>query len=137
MATRYQNALSILGTQNLHEIIPARNGRVKIYEKSNVDEGEKRTALQNLKVDVVQDLLYLKFGDYVVCKYDDKVSVAFISSYDEEFDDFKVKFLDPSGHNKYYCYLEVEDFAISTKKYLENIGCSILRIRNSKKPILL
>ena len=48
---------------------------------------------------MVQDLLYPKSGDYVICKYDDKVWVAFTSSYDEEFDDFKVKLLYPSGYN--------------------------------------
>ena len=53
---------------------------------------------------------------------------AFISSYNEEFDDFKVKFLYPSGYNKYYCYPEIEDSCHLNKKYLENIGCSILKL---------
>ena len=42
MATRFENALLIPGTQKLHKIIPAGNGRVKIYETSNADEGEVR-----------------------------------------------------------------------------------------------
>ena len=61
------------------------------------------------KKDVVQDLLHPRSDDYVICKYDDKVWVAFISSYDEEFDDFKVKLLCPSGYDKYYWYPEMED----------------------------
>ena len=88
------------------------------------------------KKDVVQDLLHSQSGDYVICKYDDKVWVAFISSYDEEIDDFKVKLLYPSGYNK-YCYPAIEDSFHLDKKYLENIGCSILKIRNSQDPILL
>ena len=59
-----------------------------------------------------------------------------LSSHDEEFDDFKVKLLYLSGYNK-YCYPEIEDSCIWTKKYLETIGCSILKIRNSQDLILL
>ena len=87
----------------MHKIIPAGNGRVKIYETSNhANEGEERITIKDSKRDMVQDLLRPKYGVYVICKYDDKVWVAFISSYNEEFYDFKVKFLYPSGHNKYY-----------------------------------
>ena len=63
--------------------------------------------------------------------------MTFITSCDEEFDDFKVKLLYPSGCNKHYCYPEIEDSCHLDKKYLENIGGSILKIRNSKDPILL
>ena len=83
MATRFQNALLISRTQKLHKIFPTDNGRIKIYETSNAD-GEERIK----KKDVVQDLLHPKSGYYVICKYGDKVWVVFISSYDEEFDDF-------------------------------------------------
>ena len=76
--------------------------------------------------------------DYVICKYNDKVWVAFISSCDEEFDDFKDKFLYPSRYNTYYYYPEIEDTChLDKKKNPENIGNSILKIRNSKDPILL
>ena len=54
----------------------------------------------NSKKDVVQDLLHSKSGYYVICKYDHKVWVAFISFYDKEFDDFKVKLFHPSEYNK-------------------------------------
>ena len=56
---------------------------------------------KNSKKDVIQDLLHSKSGDYAICKYDDKVWVAFISSYNEKFDDFKVKLLYSSGYNCY------------------------------------
>ena len=52
----------------------------------------------------------------VIYKYDDKVSMAFISSYDEKFDDFKVKLLYPSGYNEHYCYPEIEDSCHLDKK---------------------
>ena len=65
---------------------------------------------------MVQDLLHPKFGDYVICKYDDKVWVAFIGSYDEEFEDFKVKLLCPGEYNKYYCFPEIEDSCHLDKK---------------------
>ena len=121
----------------MHKIFPAGNGRVRIYETSNADEGEKRITQKNSKRDVVQDLLQPKSGDYIICKYDGKVCVAFINSYNEEFDDFKVQLLYPSGYNKYYCYPEIEVSCHLDKKYLENIGCFILKIRNSQNPILL
>ena len=101
MATRFRNTLLIPGTQKLHKIISAGNDRVKIYETSNANKGEKRILQKNSKKDVVQDLLDSKSGDYVICKYDDKVWVAFISSYNEEFDGFKVKLLYPIGYNCY------------------------------------
>ena len=80
LTTRFQNALSIPGTQKLHKIIPVSNGRVKIYETLGADEGEGRIILKNSKKDMVQDLLHPKPGDYVVYKYDDKVWVAIINS---------------------------------------------------------
>ena len=85
---------------------------------------------------MVQDLLHPKPGYYVICKYDDKVWMAFISSYDEEFDDFKVKLLNLSGYSKYYCHPEIEDSCHLDKKYCENIDCFILKIRDSQDPIL-
>ena len=99
----------------MHKLIPARNGRVKIYETSNADEGEERITHKNSKKSVVQDLLHPKSGDYVICKYN-KVWVAFVSAYDKEFDDFKVKLLYPDGYNKYYCYPEIEDSCHADKK---------------------
>ena len=86
---------------------------------------------------MVQDLFYPKSGDYVISKYDDKVWVAFISSYDEEFDDFRVIFLYLNGHHKYYCYPEIEDSCHLDKKYLKKIGCSTLKVMNSEDPTLL
>ena len=82
-------------------------------------------------------MFHPKSGDYVICKYVDKVWAAFISSYDEEFDDFKVELLYPSGYNKYYCYPKIEDSCHLDKNYRENIGSPILKIRNSQDPILL
>ena len=72
---------------------------------------------------MVQDLLNPKSGDYVICKYDDKVWMAIINSYNEEFDNFKVKFLYPSGYNKYsyYYYPEIEDSCHTNKKYIFKI----------------
>ena len=104
----------------MHKIISAGNGRVKIYETSNTDEGEERITQKNSKKDVVQDLFHPKSGDYVICKYDDKVWVAFISFYDEEFDDVKVK-LYPSGYNKYCRYPEIEDSCHLDKKNILKI----------------
>ena len=70
---------------------------------------------------MVQDLLNPKPGDYVVCKYDDRVLVTIINSYDEEFHDFKVQFLYPSGYNKYYNYPEIKDSCHLNKKYILKI----------------
>ena len=74
---------------------------------------------------MVQDLLHPKSGGYVICKYDDKVWVAFISTYDEEFYNFKVKFLYPSGHNKYYCYSEIEDLPFGQKIFFKMAATSL------------
>ena len=48
-----------------------------MYETSNADEAEERITQKNFK----KDVLHPKPGDCVICKYDDKVWVAFISSY--------------------------------------------------------
>ena len=42
LATRFQNARLIPGTQKLYQIIPTSNGRVKIYETPNPNEGEEK-----------------------------------------------------------------------------------------------
>ena len=100
----------------MHKTIPASNGKVKIYQTSNTDEGEEIITQKNSKKDVVHVLFHPKSGDYVSCKYDDKVWVAFISSYDEEFDDSIAKLVYPSGYNKYYSYPEIEDSCHLDKK---------------------
>ena len=120
-------ALLIFGIQKLHKIISAGDGKVKINETSNVD-GEERITLKNSKKDVVQVLLlHPKSGDHVICKYDDKVWVAFICSYDEVFDDFKDKFWFPSGYNTYYCYPEMKTLAIWTKNVLKILAAPSLK----------
>ena len=49
------------------------------------------------------------------------VWVAIINSYNEEFDDFEIKFLYPSGYNKcYYCH-EIKDSCHLNKKYILKI----------------
>ena len=51
-----------------------------------------------------------KIGDFVVCTYNQLNWVGLVESYDEEFDDFGVSFLYPSGFNKFYYFPEKKDF---------------------------
>ena len=69
MATRFQNALFIPGTQKLHKIVPAGNGRVKIYETSNADDREERIQKKMwFKICFTQNLETISFV-YVMTKF--------------------------------------------------------------------
>ena len=64
--------------------------------------------------------------------------MAFISSYDEEFNDFKAKLLYPSGYNKYYCYPETKDSChLDKKNILKILAAPSLKLGTQKDPISL
>ena len=64
--------------------------------------------------------------------------MAFISSFDEEFYDFKVKFFYPSGYNKYYCYPEIEHSChLDKKNILKILAVLSLKLGTQRSDITL
>lgn len=104
LASRFQNALPIVGTQKIHKILPLHKGKVKVFETSNTEEGEEKKILKSYENESIKISEKPICGQYVICQYDNKKWIGIVESYDIEFDDFKINFLHPSGISKFYSY---------------------------------
>lgn len=108
---RFSEAATIKGTQKFHKFVPVNETKIKVFELSYDPIGEERNIIINKCHAEDETVIKVKpkIGDYVVCSYNDKKWVGFILSYNEEFNDYEVDFLYPSGISEYYHYPEIRD----------------------------
>ena len=124
LEARFSEAVTIKGTQKQHHFKPLLNGFMEIAELTS--DAAQRTSAKIRKTAVVAEPLIENdgseqsidyVGNYVVVKYSSKMWVGFVDQKDEEFGDFHIKFLHPSGKNSYafppnqreQCFMNNED----------------------------
>ena len=69
---------------------------------------EKSTETVHIELDIT-------IGSYVVCMYDDLKYLGLVLSNNEEFDDFEIDFLYPSGLNQNYFFPQRKDKCFVSK----------------------
>ena len=106
---RFSEAVTITGTQKFHKFIPIDNETIKVFELSCDSEGMEIKIVKPQYVRSKKFQMNPQIGNYVVCSYNSDKWVGFILSYDEEFEDFEIKFLHPRGINKFYYFPEIVD----------------------------
>src|SRR5215469_4308216 len=106
---RFSEAVTITGTQKFHKFIPIDNETIKVFELSCDSEGMEIKIVKPQYVRSKKFQMNPQIGNYVVCSYNSDKWVGFILSYDEEFEDFEIKFLQPRAINKFYYFPEIVD----------------------------
>ena len=46
LESRFEQSLTIVGTQKMHKFIPLNNGKIKVFETSHADEGDEKQILK-------------------------------------------------------------------------------------------
>ena len=119
---RFRKAMTIQGTQKHHYFAPIGNGYLEISEISHASSERKRVkicetaaaadnqtcsnATETLSENQIgpQICETSPLGSYVVVKEGSKMWVGYVDHRDEEFGDFHIQFLHPSGVNKGYSF---------------------------------
>ena len=108
----------IPGTLKYHKFIPTNEFKIKVFEISSDENGvEKYIQKKDNEKSVLNSTFHPNNGDFIICNYN-------VDSYDDEFSDFGISFLYPSGYRKYYHFPEKKDFCHIIKEDILGILCS-------------
>ncbi|KAL7634811.1 UNVERIFIED_CONTAM: hypothetical protein RMT77_015188 [Armadillidium vulgare] len=91
---RFADVCTIPGTRQFHRFVPKNTEELMVYLFSSSSKGELKRTIHT-PGDTVHDAV--KVGQYVGCVYYKKIWFGIVEEYNEEFDDFFVKFLEPSA----------------------------------------
>lgn len=99
LKTRFEEALTIKGTQGFHAFIPISESKVFVKSFSNDVQGWEK------EVTTTPDKLKLKdISGYVTAVYDKNWWLGYILEKNEELDEVKITFLHPCGPAKSFSY---------------------------------
>ena len=138
---RFSSAKVIVGTQRFHRFVPGQNGILSVYETSDIAaEEEQKTIIkqsddQSLGED---DDVLLRPGDipegsFIVCSYDAQLWVGIVRGIDEEFGDFCVEFLEPSGVKASYGFPSRKDICMVPPENLLGKPLSLPKLTGSTR----
>ncbi|RXG73863.1 hypothetical protein Avbf_02269, partial [Armadillidium vulgare] len=91
-------------------ILPGTKENIKVFELScdSVSEERQIADCKESKKQTLKVPIKPKNGDYIVCTYKDEKWVGFVL-YDKNFEDYNIKFLQPSGYSNYYYCPQIND----------------------------
>ena len=95
----------IPGTRKCHKFVPVNEIKMKALEISFDENGIERSTQKTNDCIPLNPIVEPHNGDYIVCKYNETNWVGFVELCDE-FNDFGVSFLYPSGSSRYYYFPE-------------------------------
>jgi hypothetical protein len=125
---RFSAAKTIPGTQKLHRFVPIDNTQLMVYDLSQSSISKVVTVCDT---DDGQDITEIKDKDsmeispgatFVACQYERKWWIGLAKLKSEEFDDYFVSFMMPSGLSRQYFWPEKEDTCWIEKA---NIICTL------------
>ena len=125
---RFSHAKTISGTQKLHRFVPINNTELTVYDLSQSSVSTTVTICdfdndQTIEeIDSLEGLELSPGATFVVCQYDMKWWIGLVKSKSEEFDDYFISFMTPSGQAKQYSWPDKEDTCWIDKT---NILCTI------------
>lgn len=118
LKSRFEEALTIKGTQQLHAFIPINESTLSVKHFSGNEQG--------LEVEVAKPLHTLKLEDitgYVTTVYDKKWWLGYVLEKNEELDEVKITFLHPSGPATSFSYPRQADVLwVSVVDILKNVN---------------
>ena len=100
---RFSKCILIHGTLKYHKFVPINEFKIKVFEISSYENGVEKyiQKKENEKI-FLNPTFHPNNGDFVVCNYNKLKWIGFVDTYDDEFGDFGISFLYPSGYKKYY-----------------------------------
>ena len=129
---RFKDSRAIPGTQKFHRFVPINKEELMVYPISSGIGSRKRIRKVHSKHEhaMVDNIKSVKPGEYVSCIYDKQVWFGIVEEYCEEFDDYKLNFLHPSGSSGagLYHYPSIKDScAVPGHHIITVMSCPTLR----------
>ena len=96
---RFKDRRAIPGTQKFHRFVPINKEELMVHPISSGIGSRKRIRKVHSKPEraMVDNMKSVKPGEYVSCISDKQVWFGIVEEYCEEFDDYKLNVLHPSG----------------------------------------
>ena len=112
---RFKMSVPIVGTQRFHKYVPLSKTKMKVFYLSTETAGEERSIVKSSRfLEKACEPPSLKIGDYIVCTYGSTRTRwgGIVQEYHEEYNDFCINFLYPSGYSKFYHFPSKKDVCI-------------------------
>lgn len=110
---RFENSVTIPGTQKFHKFVPLSKTKIKVFDLSSDIDGQEKFICKakslNLKT---KPSVSAKIGDFIICSYDERKWVGMVTLFSEEFGDYTVDCMSPSGFCKYYTFPLIKDICL-------------------------
>lgn len=122
---RFSAARTIPGTQKFHRFVPIDNTTLRVYDLSQSSISQSVTVCNtesSSEFDNADVAEILPGSTYVACQYDRKWWVGMIKEKSNDFDDYLVTFMTPSGLSKQYFWPAKQDTCWIEKA---NIVCTL------------
>ena len=101
---RFASAKTIPGTQKFHRFIPLDEFQLSVFDISN-SVVTTTMAICEKNVDARETSLEIFQGvTYVACVYDNKWWIGIVKDKSEDYVDYFISFMKPSGEVKQYCW---------------------------------
>ena len=102
---RFSESHTLKGTQRYHRYVPLSTTTLAVHEVSSGPRARVVSIVEALQIDI-SDVVK---GNYVACMYDKKVWYGIVNDISEEFGDFLIKFMHPSGGMNKFVFPESDD----------------------------
>lgn len=108
LEARFTSAKTIPGTHKFHRFIPLDEFQLSVFDISN-SVVTKTMAICERNVDAgetsEETSLEISLGvTYVACVYDNKWWIGIVKDKSEDYNDYFISFMKPSGEAKQYCW---------------------------------
>ena len=129
---RFKDSRVIPGTQKYPRFVPLNKEELMVYPISSGIGEKKRIRKSHFtnELAMLGNLKCVKRGEYVGCICDMQVWYGIVEEYCEEFDDYTVNFLHPSGSSRssvYYYPSNKDSCAVPGHHILTVMSCPTLR----------
>lgn len=103
LCERFNTSIQIPGTRKYHKFVPINESTIKAFETSYDEVGVEK-AVNKSGIYSPSLELNTKISDYIICNYKKLKWIGIVESFNEDFEDYEVNLLIPSGYRKYYCF---------------------------------
>lgn len=100
LQSRFQNALTLKGTQGFHKIIPNTLMTIKAFKTSQSNEYTIHQISNDVSLPSMTNFEY-NIGQYVLCTYDNIPYIGLIEEISDEHLDYKINFMHKVAKNKF------------------------------------
>ena len=108
---RFEKQSTMPGTRDNHQFVPLSNTELKVSRVSGDNDfsvystiGRQHPTVTEPKYIEPEVMSNFEVGQYASCPYDQKWYIGTVLQYDEEYEEYRVKFMQPNGPSRWFVY---------------------------------